>query len=349
VSWEDQGRDELGRFGDGKAPEKSKDTSGDGGMFSLGGLSQRIQAVAYGSIGALPQGLRARASARYDTGNLARLTEAMTAWIDGTRLSNAEFADRFFGRTADDPVVENREASRRRPRRWVGHRHAELREAAEKVADAMKTIGLDSWSRFLADAQDRARDPETVAAIKRSQQPPDPGRDAIRPVYPVETAIGFAAAIMTGGSSAGARVAGGALLRQILPKAGSRTGNAAEESAAGAANAEEPANKGEEGFTPTEVKRPSLPANPDDLLAQGWNETSHPGAAKLGHRTFENPKTGEIIRFDKGRPGEPGFEGKDHYHRPNPNKTGKHDEYLDLSGNPVARGSGPSHIPPRTP
>jgi hypothetical protein len=64
---------------------------------------------------------------------------------------------------------------------------------------------------------------------------------------------------------------------------------------------------------------------------------------------FENPRTGEIIRFDKGRPGTPGFEGKDHYHRLNPNRTGRHDEYLDVNGNPVARGSDPSHILPRTP
>jgi len=263
------------------------------------------------------------------------------------QLSNAEFADRFFGRAANDPVAENLHDAALDV--GLATSHAELGEAAAKVADAMKAIGLDSWPRFLADAQDRARDPGTIAAIDKSRRPPDPAKDAIRPAYPVETAIGIGAAGIVGGGAAVLRAAGVALLRQVLPKAGSRTGNAAEEPAAGAGNAEKSLHAGKEGFTPTEVKRPSLPANPDDLLAQGWNETSHPGAAKLGHRTFENPKTGEIIRFDKGRPGEPGFEGKDHYHRPNPDKTGKHDEYLDLSGNPVARGSGPSHILPRTP
>jgi hypothetical protein len=29
----------------------------------------------------------------------------------------------------------------------------------------MKAVGLDSWPRFVADAQARARDPATVAAI----------------------------------------------------------------------------------------------------------------------------------------------------------------------------------------
>lgn len=92
----------------------------------------------------------------------------------------------------------------------------------------------------------------------------------------------------------------------------------------------------------------SLPANPDDLLAKGWKETSHPGAAATGHRTFENPETGEIVRFDEGRPGQPGFEGLNHYHRLNPQRTGKHDEYLDESDNPVARGSASSHVLPRS-
>ena len=282
-----------------------------------------------------------------DAGNLARLTEAMTAWIGGTRLSNAEFADRFFGRAANDPIAEKLHDAALDVGLATGH--TELRDAAEKVADAMKAIGLDSWPSFLADAQDRARDPGTVAAVEKSRRPPDPAKDAIRPVYPIETAIGIGAAGIVGGGAAVIRAAGGALLRRVLPKAGSRTGNAAEEPATGAGNAEKSLRAGKEGFTPTEVKRPSLPANPDDLLARGWRETTHPEAARMGHRTFENPKTDEMIRFDQGRPGEPGFEGQDHYHRLNPNGTGNRDKYLDLNGNPVGRGSNPSHLFPGAP
>jgi len=83
-------------------------------------------------------------------------------------------------------------------------------------------------------------------------------------------------------------------------------------------------------------------------LTQGWEEISHPSAIQLGHRTFRNPKTGETIRFDKGRPEKPGFEAKDHYHRLNPNRTSKRDRYLDLNGNPVAKGSDSSHLIPRS-
>ena len=167
MSWEDQGRQEHGWFGSGKGPERLPDASG-GGMFGLGGRAERIQAFAYGTIGALPHALRARATAQYASGNLARLTEAMTAWSSGTTLSNAEFADRFFGRAADDPVV----AKLHDAARDVGSAtsHAELREGSEKVANAMQVVGLDSWPRFIADAGRRARDPATVAAIENSRQ-----------------------------------------------------------------------------------------------------------------------------------------------------------------------------------
>lgn len=90
---------------------------------------------------------------------------------------------------------------------------------------------------------------------------------------------------------------------------------------------------------------PSLPANPDDLLKRpGWKETTHPEAGKKGHRTFENKETGEKLRHDKGKSWGTGHKAHDHYHRPNPNATGKHDEYLDGRGNPTRDQSDPSHI-----
>ncbi|MBF8264108.1 MAG: hypothetical protein HW387_1773, partial [Parachlamydiales bacterium] len=90
---------------------------------------------------------------------------------------------------------------------------------------------------------------------------------------------------------------------------------------------------------------PSLPANPDELLNRpDWKETTHPDAGKKGHRTFENKETGEKIRHDEGNPGEPGHQGNDHYHRPNPNKTNWANEYLDGQGKPVPDGHDKAHI-----
>jgi RHS repeat-associated protein len=107
--------------------------------------------------------------------------------------------------------------------------------------------------------------------------------------------------------------------------------------------------------TPTPEEAPAaapapplpLPASPDDLKDQGYTETSHPDAAAAGHRTFENPKTGDKVRHDKGKPGASGREGEDHYHRYNPNATGKGDQYLDANGKPVPRGSDASHLKPQ--
>lgn len=103
---------------------------------------------------------------------------------------------------------------------------------------------------------------------------------------------------------------------------------------------------GSVGDSPTEGDE-SLPTDPDELLERGYKETSHPEAAEAGHRTFENPASGDKVRFDKGKPGRPGHEGKDHYHRPNPKATGKQDEYLDAGGKPVRRGHEDSHLYPR--
>lgn len=83
-----------------------------------------------------------------------------------------------------------------------------------------------------------------------------------------------------------------------------------------------------------------LEKNPD------WHETTHPGQAKAGSREFENKKTGEKIRHDKGKPGAPVHEANDHYHRYNPNSKGKHDKYLDKNGDPCGKGSEESHLYP---
>lgn len=97
---------------------------------------------------------------------------------------------------------------------------------------------------------------------------------------------------------------------------------------------------------PKPKPKKELPRNPDDLLKDGYHDVSHPGAANAGHRTFENPTTGDKLRFDKGKPGKPGYEGQDHYHRYNPNSNGKQDMYLDGNGNPCARGCDASHLLP---
>lgn len=68
--------------------------------------------------------------------------------------------------------------------------------------------------------------------------------------------------------------------------------------------------------------------------------------ADAGHHEFIDKQTGKKIRFDKGKPGEFGHKGHDHYQRHNPTHTGDHDMYLDAKGNPVPKGHDKSHLYP---
>ena len=90
-----------------------------------------------------------------------------------------------------------------------------------------------------------------------------------------------------------------------------------------------------------------LPKDPNDLITQhGYIDTSHPSAAASGRLKFENPGTGDVLEFDRSKPGDTGFGGVDHYHRQNPNRTSKKDKYLDKNGNPVKEHSKHSHLVP---
>ncbi len=152
MSWQDQGRQEHGWFGHGTAPRQPDEVNARDEV--AGSLDQRLLALAHGAIGALPPALRRQAEAQYRGATLSRLTETMTAWVRGGRLDQASFADRFFGRAPSDPVVRDlRDAALGAA---SATSQAEMREATEKLADAIKATGLDQWPRFVADAQERA-------------------------------------------------------------------------------------------------------------------------------------------------------------------------------------------------
>ena len=236
MSWEDQGRQYHMWFGNGTAGNKA--TKAAPGSSVVGqSTADRVLALAYGALASLPTAHRGQAEAQCHDGTLPRLKEAMTAWMRGTALNQAAFAGRFFGRGADDPVV--RDLHDAALRTATATSHDDLREAAGKLARAMEAVGIQRWPGFVADAAQRARDPATQAAIGKSRQPPDPARDAIRPVYPLETLAGIGAAGLIGGAAAALRSAGGAALRQILPESRPPTGSSVPNVAEGA-TAEKP-------------------------------------------------------------------------------------------------------------
>lgn len=92
----------------------------------------------------------------------------------------------------------------------------------------------------------------------------------------------------------------------------------------------------------------NLPPHPDKKFLEDWNDITHPKARENSSNIkYEHKETGLRVRFDPATPGAPGFNGKDHWHVYNPNKTSKQNEYLDENGNPTRDGSNPSHILPK--
>jgi len=149
MDWRNQGRQYHMWFGHGTAPDTGDADAGDTSVAGTS-LAQRIPALAYGAMASLPAAQRRQAEAQYQNGLLPRLTEAMTAWAHGAQLATATFAERFFGRGADDPVVQKLHSAVLAV--GLATSQAEMRQAAGWIADAMQTVGLNNWPRFVADA-----------------------------------------------------------------------------------------------------------------------------------------------------------------------------------------------------
>lgn len=90
-----------------------------------------------------------------------------------------------------------------------------------------------------------------------------------------------------------------------------------------------------------------LPKNVKELERNPeWENITHPEAEKKGRSKFKNKRTGIVLEHDEAKPNGKGHQGRDHFHKPNPNKTGNHDEYLDGKGNPVSKNSDAYHVYP---
>ncbi len=89
----------------------------------------------------------------------------------------------------------------------------------------------------------------------------------------------------------------------------------------------------------------TLAVTPPSKLGDNWEDISPPKQKLNSNRTtYKDKNTGLEIVFDKKTPGSPGYKGTNHYHIKNPNMTGDKDRYLDINGNPCAKGSKESHI-----
>jgi hypothetical protein len=97
----------------------------------------------------------------------------MTSWIRGGPVDKAHLGRLFLGRDAEDALV--RLLHDAAPRINLAIDHAELGDAATKIAAAILIVGPDRWSRFLAELEDCAATPTTAAPhAGHAHQPPCP-------------------------------------------------------------------------------------------------------------------------------------------------------------------------------
>lgn len=315
--WQYQGRQEHGWFGHGTAPDRADYATYNQSVVRAS-IEDRVSGLVHGAIGALPASLRGRIESQYQHETLPRLKEALAAWIRGARLEPDVFASRFLGRAGDDPVARDLHSAAGLAATATSH--ADRAKAAYTLADAIEAVGVDGWPRFVADAAERARDPATQAAIQASSQPPPHAPDAIRPVYPLEWAIGAATGGLIGGPGTAARMLGGAIVRGVGPASRpAAEGAPAEETVSGARPTDSPAPPPEQN-RPGEPAKSVAPDNPpffgniDDVLQEtvrrsgtftSTNKLSQTDALDAGIR-FLGPGYREI-----GKPGSGVFRSAD--------------------------------------
>lgn len=151
MSWIDQGRQYHGWFGHGTAAGGDKPPSdGDGALFELGNFAGRIDAMAYSAVAHMSKADRRRDSASFDQQRLERLRKIMTA-LTGTRSRGAAaLKDPFLDPSTSGAAIAQLRAAAAAAKAATTHR--DLTNAAAELADAMRTIGLGKWPRFLEDA-----------------------------------------------------------------------------------------------------------------------------------------------------------------------------------------------------
>ena len=168
-SWQYQGRQEHGWFGHGTGPGHAP-SDADELLFGPGGLAERAEAVANGAFAALPRHLQGLGGTVHASGAARRLPDLLVRWSGAAGLDAQGFGAHFFGRRGDDGAVQGLRIAALGIA--TARDHQDLRRASEGVAAAMQSVGLGNWNRFLADAQDRADDPATLAAVAASRARP---------------------------------------------------------------------------------------------------------------------------------------------------------------------------------
>ena len=177
MSWEDQGRQGHGWFGHGSAPETSASAQQDNSaaaLFDPTNAADRFDAIAHAAIANLPAADRGRASASFDARRLVQFRTLMSA------LSERNFPGASSDMSANSDAVDTLRQAAELANKATSQQ--DLAQASSLVAQAMQTVGLDSWSRFLAGAASNAdANGQSGKKIQFAElQTPNQATDAIR-------------------------------------------------------------------------------------------------------------------------------------------------------------------------
>jgi hypothetical protein len=142
VSWKDQGRQDHGHFGHGKASQTNKPSRGGSDpLFDAGNIGYRIDAIAHTALAHMPRGNRHRSGASFNPQRLERLRTVMAAWGAARSLSDGAFEERFVDASISSAVVGKLRAAAERV--TTATTHKDLAAASADLAGAMQGIGLE--------------------------------------------------------------------------------------------------------------------------------------------------------------------------------------------------------------
>jgi hypothetical protein len=151
MSWDDQGRQGQGWFGHGSASETSTNAQQANiadALFDPTNAADRFDAIAHAAIANLSAADRNRSSASFDARRLVQFRTLMSA------LSERNFPGASSDMSANSDAVDRLRQAAELANKATSQQ--DLAKASSLVAQAMQTVGLDSWSRFLAGAASNA-------------------------------------------------------------------------------------------------------------------------------------------------------------------------------------------------
>ena len=172
-TWQYQGRQEHGWFGDGTAPDSGKKQPPD--KPSPAALAQRIHDVGHTLVAGLPASKRYHPAAKLGLDDHARLDRLLSATLQALPAGGPAIARHVFGVAPDTPGIDGFVRAARLLRDASGS--PDIRAATDAIGRAAQDIGLDRFKPFLQTADDHLQ--AKGGLLKLARFPPSPSTQTL--------------------------------------------------------------------------------------------------------------------------------------------------------------------------